>query len=329
MYESCKAAHTGSHWYYHKKSILNVFCVGVLRNKQRNKDTRWNLKRPCLQHCSNKQFFYKRDVLNLIHNWEKVKMLSWEGHYNKTASLSFFFTMYMFSRSIIKALRRQCWDIYMPCPWPMTLTYQLELDISREESSAVQKSPHRLNIYTFKMCCKLQIWHWSNLAYWLIPQCPISGTPWRCVYKWGYDLSKQTSMLHAFWKRLWSRTESQFNNSLHDFCIWSFYTWIRILLIDILPLDLHDKIHVKYQNYYTGRVRDMGDMGCSKLVTLHLLHNYSHASSLFLIFSNLVLYKPPFCICVVLADITGIRAPTFPTLWTQTVMVPAGKRAEC
>ncbi len=32
-----------------------------------------------------------------------------------------------------------------------------------------------------------------------------------------------TLKLHAFWKRS--------NSSLHDFCIWTFYTWIRIFLI--------------------------------------------------------------------------------------------------
>ena len=33
--------------------ILNAFCVGVWRNKQTNKDTRWILKRPCLQYWPN------------------------------------------------------------------------------------------------------------------------------------------------------------------------------------------------------------------------------------------------------------------------------------
>ncbi len=38
-------------------------------------------------------------------------------------------------------------SVSIPTPW----------QCSREESCAVQNSPHRLDFCTFKMCCKLQI----------------------------------------------------------------------------------------------------------------------------------------------------------------------------
>ena len=48
-----------------------------------------------------------------------------------------------------------------------------------------------------------------------------------------HNLQQQTSMLHAFWTRLWMRTELPSNNSRHDLCTWTFYTCIGILLNEI------------------------------------------------------------------------------------------------
>ncbi len=55
----------------------------------------------------------------------------------------------------------------------------------------------------------------------------------RCVYE----------IEVVFCSRLWLRTELQSIISLHEFCVWTFYTWTNVLLneVNYTKMDLHKR----------------------------------------------------------------------------------------